>query len=159
LLTSASGPATGLRVDLAFVAATGQGVPDTMGAAGPIQYLAVLNSIVRSFDKNTGAADGVLNLSLSAFFSASGAVSTFDPKVRFDRLSGRWFVVALSDNLRQAIPQKRLRHYRRQPAGWKLRSGRVRVEHGRRRVRPCKARKGGRPLTGGSTGWAHNQAW
>jgi hypothetical protein len=96
-LTSAAVPATGLHVDLTFVAATGEGVPDTMGAAGPTQYLAVMNSIVRSFDKNTGTADGVLDLTLSAFFAPTGSGFAFDPKVRFDRLSGRWFVVALSN--------------------------------------------------------------
>src|SRR5688572_28331500 len=73
----------GLRVDLAFVGAAGQGVPDTMGAVGPTQYLVVLNSVVRSFNKNTGLQDGVLDLGLSAFFdSVRGQFGAFDPKVR-----------------------------------------------------------------------------
>jgi hypothetical protein len=90
-------PASGLRVDLTFVGATGDGVPDTQGAAGPTQFLVVLNSLVRSFDKATGTADGVLDLSLSAFFAPAGIINAFDPTVRFDRLSGRWLVVALSN--------------------------------------------------------------
>ncbi|MEZ5293881.1 MAG: fibronectin type III domain-containing protein [Vicinamibacterales bacterium] len=81
-----------LRPDLVFVAATGKGVPDTMGAVGPTQYLVVLNSIVRSFDKATGQPDGVLNVTLQGFFGSAGIAACCDPKVRFDRLSGRWFV-------------------------------------------------------------------
>ena len=96
-LTLAATPATGLRVDLTFVGATGTGVPDTMGAVGPTQYLVVLNSIVRSFDKATGTQDGVLDVDLITFFGREPGVAEFDPKVRFDRLSGRWFVVALSN--------------------------------------------------------------
>jgi hypothetical protein len=36
-LTFPAVPPTGLHVDLTFVAATGEGVPDTMGAVGPTQ--------------------------------------------------------------------------------------------------------------------------
>ena len=49
----------GLRVDLAFVGAAGQGVPDTMGAVlVQPSTSSVLNSVVRSFNKNTGLQDG-----------------------------------------------------------------------------------------------------
>jgi len=90
-------PAIGdLRADLGFVAATGRGVPDTMGAAGPTQYLVVLNSVVRSFNKATGQPDGVLDLSLRAFFGGAGIFVCCDPVVRFDRLSGRWFIGAMA---------------------------------------------------------------
>src|SRR5262249_39646757 len=35
--------------------------PDPMGAVGPSQFLMVINGRVRTFNKTTGAADGVLN--------------------------------------------------------------------------------------------------
>src|SRR5437899_911606 len=71
--------------------------PDSMGAAGPTQFLVVINGRVRTFNKNTGGADGVLNATTDNFFSSvmTPPISinlTSDPRVRYDRLSGRWFV-------------------------------------------------------------------
>ncbi len=76
--------------------------PDTMGAAGPSQFLVVLNGRIRVFDKTT-AVVGSLDLDLDVFFqSVRGADYTTDPRVRYDRLSGRWMVIcitgAASDN-------------------------------------------------------------
>jgi hypothetical protein len=76
--------------------------PDTMGAAGPSQFLVGVNSRLRSFDKVTGAADGGVNADLDVFFaSVRNNEPTSEPRVRYDRLSGRWFVTALtfSDSL------------------------------------------------------------
>src|SRR5438876_7565544 len=74
--------------------------PDSMGAAGPSQFLIVINGRVRTFSKLTGARDGVLNSATDTFFSSvmTPPVSnnfTSDPRVRYDRLSGRWFIVMI----------------------------------------------------------------
>ena len=78
---------------------TGAFPPDTMGAVGPSQVVVFLNGRLRSFNKATGAADGVLNVDTDVFFSsvmtppaAGEVVFTTDPNVRYDRLSGRWFL-------------------------------------------------------------------
>jgi len=76
---------------------TGAFPPDTMGCAGPTQFLSALNGLFQVFDK-TGTL-GSLNQSPDAFFSnvMSPASGTFtsDPKVRYDRLSGRWFITMI----------------------------------------------------------------
>lgn len=77
--------------------------PDTMGAVGPTQFIVALNGRLRSFNKSTGAADGALNTNFDAFFApvmtpVGGAVIgnfTSDPHIRYDRLSGRWFIVMI----------------------------------------------------------------
>jgi hypothetical protein len=79
---------------------TGAFPPDTMGAVGPSQVLVFLNGRLRSFNKTTGAADGFLNVDSDVFFaSVMTPVSppvvvnfTSDPMVRYDRLTGRWFL-------------------------------------------------------------------
>ena len=74
--------------------------PDTMGAAGPTQFIVAINGRIRSFNKTTGVADGVLNLDMDMFFTSvmTPPVTTnytSDPHIRYDRLSGRWFVVMI----------------------------------------------------------------
>ncbi|HEY3414477.1 MAG TPA: Ig-like domain-containing protein [Armatimonadota bacterium] len=73
--------------------------PDTMGAVGPSQFTVACNGRIRTFDKTTGLADGVLNADMDVFFASvkSTQTSTFtsDPRVRYDRLSGRWFVTII----------------------------------------------------------------
>lgn len=71
--------------------------PDTMGAAGPSQFIVALNGRFRSFNKATGIADGVLDANSDVFFQPvmnPGLTNNFtsDPRIRFDRLSGRWFI-------------------------------------------------------------------
>ncbi len=87
----------GLSFTAATLADTSGFPPDSMGAAGPTQFLVVINGRVRTFNKSTGSADGVLNTTTDNFFSSvmTPPVSnnfTSDPRVRYDRLSGRWFV-------------------------------------------------------------------
>jgi hypothetical protein len=70
--------------------------PDTMGAVGPTQFVIALNGRIRSFSKVTGLADSRMNVTSDAFFSSvmtpiSGNFSS-DPRIRYDRLSGRWFI-------------------------------------------------------------------
>jgi hypothetical protein len=71
--------------------------PDTMGAAGPTQFIIALNGRFRSFNKVTGLPDGVLDVNSDVFFQPvmnPGLTNNFtsDPRIRFDRLSGRWFI-------------------------------------------------------------------
>ncbi len=97
-LSGAAGTAlpTAQHVGLSFNVMVGTAVPDNIGAVGPTQFLSVLNHGLKTFDKRTGAPDGVLNLGLSTFFQPVllPGTSAFDPNVKFDRLSGRWFVTA-----------------------------------------------------------------
>jgi hypothetical protein len=74
--------------------------PDSMGAAGPTQYIVAVNGRIRSFNKTTGLADGVLNVNTDTFFNTvmTPPVSsnfTSDPRIRYDRLSGRWFIIMI----------------------------------------------------------------
>src|ERR1700682_5161386 len=64
--------------------------PDTSGAVGPSQFIVMVNGRIRSFNKTTGAADGGIDMTTDTFWSPAG--STSDPRIRYDRLSGRWFV-------------------------------------------------------------------
>ncbi len=76
--------------------------PDTMGAVGPTQFIVAVNGRIRSFSKSTGVADGALNADTDVFFGSVIVSGTSDPRVRYDRLSGRWFVtmidIASTDN-------------------------------------------------------------
>ncbi len=77
--------------------------PDDMGAIGPTQYIVAVNGIIRSFNSTTGVADGVLNATPEAFFASvmtpiGGAITsnfTSDPRVRYDRLSGKWILIII----------------------------------------------------------------
>jgi hypothetical protein len=80
--------------------------PDVMGAAGPTQYVVFVNGRIRTFNKVTGIADGVIDADPDAFFSlvmnppGVGKVTfTSDPNVRYDRLSGRWFLTIIDVTL------------------------------------------------------------
>ena len=70
--------------------------PDTMGAVGATQFLLAVNGRLRVFDKTTGAV-GALDADMDAFFAGVrvGNITT-DPRVRFDRLAGRWFVLLIN---------------------------------------------------------------
>src|SRR5450432_3477876 len=76
--------------------------PDTMGAVGPTQFLVGVNGRLRSFDKTTGTSDGGVNADMDVFFaSVRNSEPTSEPRVRYDRVSGRWFVTVInfSDSL------------------------------------------------------------
>ncbi|MEO6119306.1 MAG: hypothetical protein ABIP12_01345, partial [Terriglobales bacterium] len=71
--------------------------PDSMGAVGPTQYIVAVNGRIVSFNKTTGVADGVINATTNTFFnSVRNASGTSDPRIRYDRLSQRWFVVIIN---------------------------------------------------------------
>src|SRR5207244_11525685 len=69
--------------------------PDSKGAAGPTPILAISNARIKVFSKTVGS--GGLNVTTDDFFaSVTGDFGTSDPHVRYDRLSGRWFVVMIN---------------------------------------------------------------
>jgi hypothetical protein len=71
--------------------------PDSEGAVGPTQIVAIANGIVRTFNKSSGAADGALNATTNTFFQSVVNNSTIsDPRARFDRLTNRWFIIAIN---------------------------------------------------------------
>jgi uncharacterized repeat protein (TIGR01451 family) len=77
---------------------TGSFPPDSMGAVGPSQFVVFINGLIRTFNKTTGVADGVLNVNSDVFFSSvmtpAGPAHNFttDPQVRYDRLTNRWIL-------------------------------------------------------------------
>jgi hypothetical protein len=87
----------------ATLADTGAFPPDSMGAVGPTQFVVFLNGRVRTFNKATGVADGVLNVDSDVFFASvmtplTGGVTvnfTSDPQIRYDRLSRRWIMAII----------------------------------------------------------------
>jgi hypothetical protein len=87
----------------ATLADTGAFPPDTMGTVGPTQFIVAVNGRFRSFNKTTGVADGVLNADPDVFWASvmtpvGGTVVldfTSDPRIRYDRLSGRWFIIMI----------------------------------------------------------------
>ncbi|MDR3646976.1 MAG: hypothetical protein P4L22_05555 [Candidatus Babeliales bacterium] len=74
--------------------------PDSMGAVGPTQFIICINGLIRTINKNTGVADGALNISTDQFFKSVCAcnanVGTSDPRIRYDRLTKRWFIVMIN---------------------------------------------------------------
>lgn len=77
---------------------TGSIPPDTMGAVGPHHFVEVINSSVAIYTK---AGVRLSHVSLDSFFTAVIGGTTyprggsFDPRVIYDRRSGRWMAVAL----------------------------------------------------------------
>ncbi|MFI5120388.1 MAG: hypothetical protein ACHQM4_08240 [Thermoanaerobaculia bacterium] len=79
--------------------------PDTMGAVGPTQFISFVNCNLVSYNKATGAADGVLATTPDNFFNSvrnSSVVS--DSHIRYDRISQRWFLVIINT----AFPNNRV---------------------------------------------------
>ena len=71
--------------------------PDNMGAVGPTQYIIAVNGRIVTFTKTTGVADGVLNSSTNNFFNTvRNGSGTSDPRIRYDRLTARWFIVIIN---------------------------------------------------------------
>src|SRR5574337_567816 len=67
--------------------------PDSIGAVGPSQVLVIANGRIKVFDKS-GVLGG-LNVTTDTFFASVRTASASDPHVRYDRLSGRWFVTMI----------------------------------------------------------------
>ncbi|MFN0084250.1 MAG: proprotein convertase P-domain-containing protein [Blastocatellia bacterium] len=89
-------PTPGLSFNAASLSDTSAFPPDTMGTVGPAQFLVAVNGRIRVFDKRTGEK-GSLDADIDNFFdSVRGGQITTDPRVRYDRLSGRWFVIIIN---------------------------------------------------------------
>jgi hypothetical protein len=68
--------------------------PDMECGVGPTQVIGMINGWIRSFNKTTGRADNVLNIDLSQFFAPIARnQDPFDVRIRFDRLTNRWFML------------------------------------------------------------------
>lgn len=69
--------------------------PDAMGAVGPTQFVYIVNGRIITYNKITGNPDGYINTTTDNFFNSVKTTgwTTTDPRVRYDRLSGRWFFV------------------------------------------------------------------
>ncbi|MGA9115404.1 MAG: hypothetical protein WB626_01355 [Bacteroidota bacterium] len=88
---------TGVSFTGATLATTGAFPPDVMGDVGPTQYIVAVNGRIASYLKSTGVADGVLNADMDVFFNPVRNGSwTSDPRIRYDRLTGRWFVIIIN---------------------------------------------------------------
>ena len=97
---AAPGQSSGLSFTGATLLDTHAFPPDSMGAAGPSQFIVAVNGRIRSFNKASGTADGVLDANPDVFFSSvmTPPVTnnfTSDPRIRYDRLSGRWFLIII----------------------------------------------------------------
>ena len=82
--------------------------PDTMGAAGPSQFIVVVNGRIRTFDKLSGTQDGILDVTTDIFFKSvltplGGPVTSnagaSKPSIRYDRSTSRWYVVMIDTPL------------------------------------------------------------
>ncbi len=102
--TNQPGPLGSNSTALSFTAATladcNSYPPDTMGAVGPAQFIVAVNGRLRSFSKATGQPDGVLDTSMDPFFNSvmtppANNNFTSDPRIRYDRLTGKWFVIII----------------------------------------------------------------
>ncbi|MBI3834995.1 MAG: hypothetical protein HY287_11760 [Planctomycetes bacterium] len=70
--------------------------PDTMGAVGPSQIVVCVNGRIKSFNRS-GTPDSALNATTDGFFnSVRNGSGTSDPQVRYDRTSGRWFIIMVN---------------------------------------------------------------
>jgi len=69
--------------------------PDSMGDIGPTQVLVHVNGRIKVFDRN--GVLGPLNSNNNNFWeSVRDGFRLSDPNVRYDRLSGRWFLVMIN---------------------------------------------------------------
>lgn len=85
----------GLGDSVAVGTSTSYIPPDTHGAIGLTKIMVTLNNNIRIITKSTGAP--VSTVSLTSFFSSTGATGVFDPKVVYDPYNDRWIFTAMSD--------------------------------------------------------------
>jgi hypothetical protein len=70
--------------------------PDTMGAVGPTQFLFSVNTHLRAFNKSSPHTV-IFDVDEQSFWGGIGnsANQVSDTHVRYDRLSGRWFIIEI----------------------------------------------------------------
>ncbi len=69
--------------------------PDIAGAVGPSQFLTHVNGRIRVHSKTNGSV-GILDVADETFWAPivkAPHLAVFEPRVRFDRLSNRWFML------------------------------------------------------------------
>lgn len=69
--------------------------PDTMGAVGPNHIMTTLNGGVRIHSKASGTT--LSSVSMTSFWSPTGASSPFDPKTTYDPYNNRFILAAVSN--------------------------------------------------------------
>jgi hypothetical protein len=67
--------------------------PDTMGDVSPTQVMVTVNGRFKLYDRQGNL--GALNTDPNTFFTSVRSASMSDPRVRFDRLSQRWYIVMI----------------------------------------------------------------
>ena len=70
--------------------------PDSIGDVGPTQVLMHVNGRIKVYDKFTGAVGGLDVTDTTFWASVSNGVGISDPRVDYDRLSGRWFLTMIN---------------------------------------------------------------
>jgi hypothetical protein len=74
--------------------------PDTMGAVGPDHIMVLINGRASVYNKSTGSLVGS-GKSLNQFWTDAGTTPSgsfaFDPRVIYDKDSGRWFAVSVDN--------------------------------------------------------------
>jgi hypothetical protein len=69
--------------------------PDTMGDVSPTQIVVFLNGRIRVYDK-TGVLGGLSATTNTFFTSVRNGSTTSDPRVVWDRITQRWFLVMIN---------------------------------------------------------------
>jgi len=84
------------KITFSGIGFTGSVPPDCDVAVGPSHVVAVVNTTIAFFTK-TGTKTLQQEMSTSGFFSGNPSAASFysDPKVFYDKASGRWFVLIL----------------------------------------------------------------
>jgi hypothetical protein len=70
--------------------------PDSVGDVGPTQVLMHANGRVKVYDKLTGALGGLDVVDTTFWTSVRNGVGISDPRVEYDRLSGRWILTMIN---------------------------------------------------------------
>jgi hypothetical protein len=85
----------GFNFTSATLSTAGAIPPDNMGSVGPTQYIVAVNSIIISYNKTTGVADGALNVGMDNFPLSITTLGgyTIDPHIRYYRLSEKWYFI------------------------------------------------------------------
>ncbi|MBL8180806.1 MAG: carboxypeptidase regulatory-like domain-containing protein [Blastocatellia bacterium] len=70
--------------------------PDSVGDVGPTQVLMHANGRIKVYDKFTGAVGGLDVADTTFWNSVRNGQGVSDPRVEYDRLSGRWFLCMIN---------------------------------------------------------------
>lgn len=93
VLEPASPQAPGISFLAVRVSEAGFIPPDSMGDIGPSQIVVCVNGRLKVFDRAGNL--GPLDTTPENFFSSVTSAGITDPRVRYDRLSARWFILAI----------------------------------------------------------------